>query len=49
MNSKQQQEMSIFNGAPSIHVDNNQIQREEEEALEDFKRRHAEVRRFIQG
>lgn len=48
MNSKQQQEMSIFNGAPSIHVDNNQIQREEEEALEDFKRRHAEIQNQLE-
>lgn len=37
------QEMSIFQGAPSIHVDNNQQRIEEEEALQDQIRRHAEV------
>lgn len=42
MNSKQP-ELTIFDGAPSIHINNNQLQLEEEEELEDRKRRHAEV------
>ena len=37
-------ELSIFQGAPSIHVDNNQQRIEEEEAIKDQKRRHAEVK-----
>jgi uncharacterized protein YacL (UPF0231 family) len=37
------QEMSIFQGGPSIHVDNNQQRIEEEEALQDQIRRHEEV------
>lgn len=37
-------EFSIFQGAPSIHVDNNQQRFEEEEALQDQIRRHAEVK-----
>lgn len=36
-------EFSIFQGAPSIHVDNNQQRVEEEEAIQDQIRRHAEV------
>ena len=40
------QEFSIFQGAPSIHVDNNQQRIEEEEALQDQRRRHAEVRNY---
>lgn len=36
-------EFSIFQGGPSIHVDNNQQRIEEEEALQDQIRRHAEV------
>lgn len=43
MNSKGT-EFSIFQGAPSIHVDNNQQRFEEEEALKDQARRHAEVK-----
>lgn len=42
MNSKQP-ELTIFQGAPSIHVDNNQMRIEEEEAIEDAKRRQKEV------
>lgn len=42
MNSKGV-EFSIFQGAPSIHVDNNQARIEEEEALQDQIRRNAEV------
>lgn len=42
MNSKGA-EFSIFQGASSIHVDNNQARIEEEEALQDQIRRHAEV------
>jgi hypothetical protein len=37
-------EFSIFQGAPSIHVDNNQQRVEEQEAVQDQIRRHAEVR-----
>jgi hypothetical protein len=40
-------EFSIFQGAPSIHVDNNQQRIEEEEAVKDQIRRHAEVRILI--
>lgn len=43
MNGKER-EFSIFQGAPSIHIDNNQQRIEEEEALQDQIRRHAEVR-----
>ncbi|KAG5682421.1 hypothetical protein PVAND_011774 [Polypedilum vanderplanki] len=42
MNSKQS-ELTIFQGAPSIHIDNNQHIREEEEIIEDQKRRDAEL------
>jgi hypothetical protein len=42
MNSKQP-ELSIFQGVASIHVDNNQLRAEEEEAIQDQKRRQAEV------
>lgn len=35
--------MSIFQGVPSIHVDNNQQRIEEEEAISDQLRRNAEV------
>jgi hypothetical protein len=42
MNSKQP-ELTIFNGAPSIHIDNNQLRIEEEEAIQDHKRRQIEV------
>lgn len=38
---------SIFQGAPSIHVDNNQQRIEEEEALRDQIRRDAEVALFF--
>lgn len=37
-------EFSIFQGAPSIHVDNNQQRIEEEEANKDRIRRDAEVK-----
>lgn len=43
MNNKQP-ELTLFQGISSIHIDNNQMQREEEEAIEDQKRRDAEVR-----
>jgi hypothetical protein len=43
MNAKQP-ELTIFQGAPSIHIDNNQMRAEEIEAIEDQKRRDAEVR-----
>lgn len=36
-------EFSIFQGAPSIHVDKNQQHAEEEEARLDLQRRNAEV------
>lgn len=36
-------EFSLFQGAPSIHIDNNQQRIEEEEALQDQIRRNAEV------
>ncbi|CAG9804711.1 unnamed protein product [Chironomus riparius] len=42
MNSKQP-ELTIFNGAPSIHIDNNQPRIEEEEAIEDQRRRQKEL------
>lgn len=42
MNSKQP-ELTIFNGAPSIHIDNNQQRIEEEEAIQDQIRREKEV------
>lgn len=42
MNSKGQ-EMSIFQGGPSIHIDNNQQRIEEAEAEQDRLRRDAEV------
>ncbi|XP_070495939.1 putative leucine-rich repeat-containing protein DDB_G0290503 [Chironomus tepperi] len=42
MNSKQP-ELTIFNGAPSIHIDNNQPRIEEEEAIEDHRRRQEEL------
>lgn len=37
-------ELTIFQGGPSIHVDNNQQRIEEEEALNDQIRRNGEVR-----
>lgn len=40
-------EFSIFQGAPSIHVDNNQQRIEEEEALQDQIRRTAEVKIYL--
>lgn len=42
MNGKEA-EYSIFQGAPSIHVDKDQQRIEEEEARQDQIRRHAEV------
>lgn len=38
--------MSIFQGGPSIHVDNNKQRIEEEEAIQDQIRRNAEVSKF---
>lgn len=42
MNTKQP-ELTIFQNSPSIHVDNNQMRIEEEEAIQDQKRRQVEV------
>lgn len=42
--NKKGTEFTIFQGASSIHVDNNQQRIEEEEAIQDQIRRHAEVR-----
>jgi hypothetical protein len=42
MNTKQN-EFSIFQGVPSIHIDNNKLRAEEEETKADEIRRNAEV------
>lgn len=42
MNSKPP-EMTIFQGMPSLHIDNNKITREEEEAIKDQARLQKEV------
>lgn len=36
-------EFTIFQGGPSLHIDNNQQRIEEEEAVNDQIRRHDEV------
>lgn len=36
-------EMTIFQGVPSLHIDNNKMRPEEEEEIHDRKRREGEV------
>lgn len=37
-------ELTIFQGMPSLHIDNNRIRPEEEEEIQDRKRREKEVK-----
>jgi hypothetical protein len=37
-------EMSLFQGMPSLHIDNNKMRPEEEETARDQKRRQKEVK-----
>lgn len=46
MNSKPP-ELTIFQGMPSLHIDNNQMRPEELEEIEDRKRRQQEVNKSI--
>lgn len=43
MNSKPP-ELTIFQGMPSLHIDNNQMRPEEEEDIRDRQRRQKEVK-----